>query len=89
VFIDSLTVYQIKEESSNKNNKEKNKLISKKNTKNEAVPKIDINFKLPIEQKISNISSKFSSENLEDIFDIFCSIGNRAKNIKYIFQIFK
>ena len=57
----------IKEESSNKNNKGKNKLISKKNTKNEAVPKIDINFKLPIEQKISNISSKFSSEEQANI----------------------
>ena len=57
----------IKEESSNKNNIGKNKLISKKRTKNEAVPKIDINFKLPIEQKISNISSKFSSEEQANI----------------------
>jgi len=57
----------IKEESSNKNNIGKNKLISKKSTKNEAVQKIDINFKLPTEQKISNISSKFSSEEQANI----------------------
>ena len=61
----------IKEESSinnkNKINREKNKLINKKGSKNETVPKIDLNFKLPNEQKISDISSKFSSEEQANI----------------------
>ena len=61
----------IKEDSSinnkNKINRGKNKLINKKGTKNETVQKIDLNFKLPNEQKISDISSKFSSEEQANI----------------------
>ena len=47
----------------NKNTKDKNQSINKKNTQNEIDQKLDLNFKLPKEQKISDISSsKYSNE---------------------------